>query len=257
MRNILLFFTLKYQYNWEKVFNALKNKEKISPETLENISNKSETNFISLVDHNYPKHLKDIIRPPFVLFYKGNINLTKSKSKIFSLVLDSTVDAYGKKNVFKLIDDLISNNKIISFKYNNDFSIEVIKYIINKKGSFIFLTDLSIKNLKTLNNEMFELIDNYDNSVIISDNQINDKISDIYKKDDSISRTLVGLANAVVICQNKEIISIQSVLDLCLEDDNKFYVFPEKVNSKFKANNLAIKQNGILVENLDDILNEL
>ncbi|UWD35365.1 DNA-processing protein DprA [Mycoplasma cottewii] len=256
MRNILLFFALKYQYNWEKVFNALKDKEKISPETLENISNQLETDFISLVDRNYPKHLKDIIRPPFVLFYKGNINLTKSKSKIFSLVLDSTVDVYGKKNAFKLIDDLIANNKIISFKYNNDFSIEVIKHIISKKGSFILLTDLSIKNLKTINNEMFELIDNYDNWVIISDNQINDKISDIYKKD-SISRTLVGLANAVVICQNKEIISIQSVLDLCLEDDNKFYVFPEKVNSKFKANNLAIKQNGTLVENLDDILNEL
>lgn len=257
MRNILLFFTLKYQYNWEKVFNALKNKEQISPDTLENISDKLETDFISLVDHNYPKHLKDIIRPPFVLFYKGNINLTKFKSKIFSLVLDSTVDAYGKKNVFKLIDDLITNNKIILFRYNNDFSIEVIKYIIDQKGSFILLTDLSINNLKINNTEIFKLINDYNNSVILSDNQINNKISDIYTKNDSISRTLVGLANAVIICQNKEIISIQSVLDLCTEDDNKFYVFPERVNSKFKANNLAIKQNGVLVENLEDILNEL
>ncbi|WP_026389726.1 hypothetical protein [[Acholeplasma] multilocale] len=55
---VLLFFTLKYNGDWEKIYKALEAKEKIEPVDLEEIKKTYSGNFLAITNPLYPNHLK-------------------------------------------------------------------------------------------------------------------------------------------------------------------------------------------------------
>lgn len=67
------FFALKYDGNWLKICQALETKEKIAYEDLINIETKITCRYVTIIDREYPKSLCNIYRPPFVLFYVGDL----------------------------------------------------------------------------------------------------------------------------------------------------------------------------------------
>lgn len=72
-KTILIALALKYGGNWDDMFKAIQNKEtEFPPELIEAAENQQA---ITILDDNYPQELKQVLKPPFVLFYKGNINL--------------------------------------------------------------------------------------------------------------------------------------------------------------------------------------
>lgn len=70
-RNKLIAYALKYQGNYDKILAAiLKNEE---------IEGKEIKNCLTILDKEYPIDFFCLKTPPFVLFYKGNLNLLKEK----------------------------------------------------------------------------------------------------------------------------------------------------------------------------------
>lgn len=72
-REKLIAYAYKYHGDYFKIVKAIEEKEEI-----EEVFDK---NVITILDDNYPNELKDLRYPPFVLFYKGNLDLLK-KEKI-------------------------------------------------------------------------------------------------------------------------------------------------------------------------------
>ena len=95
MENIVLYYALKYFGDWERIFDAIETQEDINFEELENLLEKYKGKFISVYSSEYPRELRQISRPPFVLFYKGNLNLLKNKHKLW--VYGSYFDEDTKK----------------------------------------------------------------------------------------------------------------------------------------------------------------
>ena len=82
-RKLLLYLSKKYNGNWDKIMSAIQNKEDVPPEEIEKVYKDNKEDFICLLDIQYPSTLKHSLRPPFVLYYKGNINLLNSiKTKV-------------------------------------------------------------------------------------------------------------------------------------------------------------------------------
>lgn len=80
MRDILIAFSVKYQGNWEAVYKAISDKEKIEDsEVKELLESVKDCKVITIIDDNYPEKLKNCIRPPFAVFYKGNWDLITDK----------------------------------------------------------------------------------------------------------------------------------------------------------------------------------
>lgn len=79
MRNILIYFAIKYFGNYDKIFEAIKNKESVELVDIERIK-KLNINAITILDENYPDSLKMCFKPPLVLFYKGDISLINNES---------------------------------------------------------------------------------------------------------------------------------------------------------------------------------
>lgn len=71
-----------YSGNWDYMYKHIAlNKKYNYEEALKSFSN-IKSNVITIMDSDlYPKEFNQILHPPFVLFYYGNISLLKNKNK--------------------------------------------------------------------------------------------------------------------------------------------------------------------------------
>ena len=66
-REVLLYFTLKYGGDWEKIYKAICTKEDIDYEDAERVVDEYPGEYITMLDKEYPEILKHTYHPPFVL----------------------------------------------------------------------------------------------------------------------------------------------------------------------------------------------
>jgi DNA processing protein len=112
-RNVLAFLSVKHNGDWNKIYNAIKFKEVVNAAEVEQFLSEVKNDFITILDEDYPEDFKNIYRPPFVLFYKGDINLLKSK-KILGVVGTRTPSDYAMFAAKKLISELNENIVVCS-----------------------------------------------------------------------------------------------------------------------------------------------
>ena len=79
MRNFLIYFAIKYSGDFDKIYQAIINKELVEQKDIEQIK-RSNISAVTILDLEYPNSLKTCYKPPFVLFYKGDISLLNSES---------------------------------------------------------------------------------------------------------------------------------------------------------------------------------
>ena len=53
MRNIILYFTLKYNGNFKKIYQALRDKEQVNTELFGKLKSKLDSNYVTILDENY------------------------------------------------------------------------------------------------------------------------------------------------------------------------------------------------------------
>lgn len=80
MNIILIFFSIKYNGDWDKIYNALETKERVSLEEIKKTEELiKDKKVLTILDQDYPMVLKEAYKPPFVIWYKGDKSLLKSK----------------------------------------------------------------------------------------------------------------------------------------------------------------------------------
>lgn len=101
MNRVILFFTIKHKGNWEKAYNAIKNKENITLTEINSIKGKYLDNYISIIDKDYPDNFKQIYMPPLSIFAVGNKNLLQNQDLICSIWSSSEYQGLDKENLDK------------------------------------------------------------------------------------------------------------------------------------------------------------
>ena len=99
-------------------------RQRFSIADYENLLKEKKVGYLTLIDKDYPKLLKEIKKPPFVLYYKGNKDLFYSSSEqsesrssrqartIYStiaIVGTRRITDYGKQVTEKLTGDFVNN----------------------------------------------------------------------------------------------------------------------------------------------------
>lgn len=114
-RNYLIALSIKYEGNWWRIYQALIAKEELSDEEIASYLARNKANVITMLDIEYPKYLKSLcFRPPFVLFYYGDISLINDPSKNISVVGTREASDRGKANTKKIVSDLAKDYNIVS-----------------------------------------------------------------------------------------------------------------------------------------------
>ena len=114
-RKLLLYFVLKNNGDWDKTYSDISQKKPIEDEEeARKLIAKVRSNYITILDDNYPEQLKDIKKPPFILFYHGDISLIKNKKKCISVVGCRDNSEYGEFVTKTLVSELAKDFVIVS-----------------------------------------------------------------------------------------------------------------------------------------------
>ena len=95
-KKIILYLALKYNGEWSKIYADIKNKVIPSNEEIERVASAYQGGYITIIDKDYPNELKQAQKPPFVLFYQGDLNLLNRREK--RLAVGCLKDATKEEN---------------------------------------------------------------------------------------------------------------------------------------------------------------
>lgn len=183
MTKIINYFTYKYHGDWDSIYYAIQNKEKINIDEIENFS-KTNKNipYVSIIDEHYPNNFKSIYMPPLTIYFAGNWEISKNEN-ILSL--------WGEfnENDFK---KLCLTNRIFAFKYNEN-NLSIAKKYANNDIKII-LVDYCKFNEQIANNIN-------DNILYISEIPIN-STNPYHQKMD---RLLIGISNKSVFLNDNDV----------------------------------------------------
>lgn len=90
-RELLLYLSLKYKGEWQKIYDAIKNKETVDKDVAKREIDKSgfsNDEYITIVDTEYPEELKTISRPPFVLYLKAHNSVGGTAKGQFDIIFN-------------------------------------------------------------------------------------------------------------------------------------------------------------------------
>lgn len=104
-REMLVQYSIAHSGDWTKITQAIRSKESI---VLRNVM----TPYITIFDDAYPDSLRLLRYPPWVLFYKGNIDLLKTRC--MTIVGSRELNAYGKEMTCLAADILSRKYTIVS-----------------------------------------------------------------------------------------------------------------------------------------------
>ncbi|MBZ4195259.1 DNA-processing protein DprA [Mycoplasma tauri] len=146
MNDLLIYLSILYTGNNFEIYKALKNGKKIDinliSEEIKKIK-QAGVETLTIFDENYPNGLKELKYSPFVIYYKGNIDLLKENMVSLTGDVDSDLTSENIKNTCKILAKksvLLTNSfknldeKIIKeFKKHNAKIIYLLAEGISKK----------------------------------------------------------------------------------------------------------------------------
>ncbi|WP_412031285.1 DNA-processing protein DprA [Metamycoplasma buccale] len=226
MNDYLIYFNQKYNGDWEKIYNALKTFEIVNKKELDKVRFEkyeyNEGKFTILDDDIYPKQFNILNKPPFVLDWKGNIELLKSK-KIYCLTGNYEIDYVIK--YLDSIDDIKEDVTIVS-AYWKGLDEKIVDKCLNNNLKLILISPNGIENpyfAKNISNFKTE------NILILSEYPKNYHVTK--KTLFARNRIIAALANNLVLFGLKDY-SLNNLIDQFLLLGKDIYCFgPEKGDS--------------------------
>ena len=101
VKNKLVALAIKYNGDWKKIYEDVANKADVEIEYITKAENlKCKT--VTMVDEEYPPQLKQAWKPPFVLFYYGDLSIIQDYYKNISMVGSRDCSEYGLRKTNEL-----------------------------------------------------------------------------------------------------------------------------------------------------------
>lgn len=220
VNDIIWFFTVKYKGDWERIYKAIDSKESINKEEFEDTLTLKKDNYICMSDREfledslYPSNFEYTYKPPFSLFWKGNIKLFEKQ-----LI---TLSNFTKKDFKKivLVDDL-KNHIVFVIDYNDE---NLVNYLINEKYNFVAILNQSIESV--CDTKQYQQIVDNDNLVLTEYpfSAEKDSLSDTYL------RIITGLSRIVLLGNDTSKSKLQKIEKICLLDEIKTFSIDDKGN---------------------------
>ncbi|MCQ2800586.1 MAG: DNA-protecting protein DprA [Bacilli bacterium] len=136
-RLILIHLAVKYGGDFDRIYEAMKAKEDVPYETALKTFQSLKCKVMTILDYDYPAKLKQAFKPPFVLFYYGDISLLDKR--IIATVGSREVNEVGKNSTEAILKDLIPGNVLISGMARGIDTIAHVSAIKNKAKTIAVL----------------------------------------------------------------------------------------------------------------------
>lgn len=245
-RNILISLALKYNGDWDKITEAIKAKEELDEELIEEASN---TQAITLLDPEYPSSLKQCYKPPIVLFYKGDISLLQHEGSV-AYVGSRNATPYGTNMAREICSGLAKKDYAIVSGLARGIDTQALASALEAKGKAIAVLGSGIDNCYP--NDCRPLYDTLaEKGLIISE----------YPKDTPPTaetfplrnRIVANLPKAVIVGEASRRSGTMITVSYALSGNKDVGAVPFRAGEDSECN-LLIKDGAFMIENVADAL---
>lgn len=250
MEDILLYFSYIHDGNWEKIYSSIENKERVDFDEVKRVKESIGCKYITLLSKNYPDRLKKIYKPPFVLYYDGDMDILNNKT--LGVVGSRCNSDYGRQATEKIVSYIIEkrNIVIVSGMAKGIDSIAASTTIVNN-GKTVGVLGCGLKfPLSTLDCTLYDRIKN--RGLLISEYPPHS--APTKEKFPLRNRILAGLSDSVLVVEAKKKSGTMITVGCALDQGKDVLCVPERVGENSGCNFL-IKQGAVLVESGEDVLN--
>lgn len=251
-RMLLIYLAVKYEGDYEKILSALVLKDFAVPyEEAMRVCNSLKCKTITLLDYDYPERLKKVYRPPFVLFYYGDLSLLDKQS--IGVVGTRKMNEYGQFCTESLISKIIKGRVVVS-GLARGIDATAHQSAIDNGGRTIAILGTGLDICYPIENKkLYEEIKK--NHLLMSEYPAssNPGPSSFPMR----NRIIVGLADALYIPQiNSQASGTMTSINMALSIGKEVFVAPHPLWSE-TINNELLNEGATLVQSLEQMMNDL
>ena len=209
--------------------------------------------FLTWEDDNYPLFLKEIYDPPPLLYFMGDINVTKSFC--LAIVGSRRNTLYGKEIAYKFASILSDYGVTIVSGMARGIDTWAHKGVIDRGGKTAAVLGCSLEICYPPENKTIrEKIIN--NGVLIS--EFPPGSIPVPQNFPRRNRIISGLSQGVIVVEAGEKSGALITAEFALEQGREVFAVPGSISSPYsKGCHKLIKEGAKLVERVEDILEEL
>lgn len=245
-RDILIALSIKYHGDWNAIYNAIETHEELNDALSYLKSNNS--NAITIIDSDYPSYLKQVVKPPFVLFYKGDISLLNGYNNHLGVVGSRKASQKFKDKTKEIIFNLNKDIVIVSGLASGIDGVSHKAAIDSGKKTIAVIGSGLNYSFPSENEPLYNKIKK--NHLILT--EYPDAVPPNQENFPKRNRIIAALSKIIFIPEAKRRSGSVITAGVALQMGKEILCLPSE-NFGDSACNVFLKEGGILVENADDV----
>lgn len=249
-RKIVAALAVKHQGDWAKIYRSLSRYEFDEPDVVERLLKKIRCDYITIYDEGYPRYLQDVNRPPFVLFYQGDISLINDIEHNLAVIGSREPTPEGINNTNNIIKGLKDNIVIVSGLARGIDGV-AHQAAINYNHRTIAVLGSGIDICYPLDNlDLYHQIKNDERNLIISEYPTG--VNPNQDHFPARNRLISAFSKRLLVTEAKVRSGTTITMSFALASNKDVLCLPS-ANLGNSACNLCIKDGGFLVETSEDV----
>lgn len=248
---ILLYLAIKNDGNWDKIYHDILLKANINEEEYEPLKASIKSKYVTLLDDDYPTVLKSMVKPPFVLFYYGDLSILTNYNKFLAIIGSRNYSKYGRMMTFSIIEELDEDIVIISGLARGIDSFAHESAISNNHKTIAVLGSGIDVCYPAQSQELYDVIKK--DHLLISEYPNN--VEPVPDNFPIRNRIIAGLSQAVLVTEADKRSGTSITVNYALASGRDVFAVPHLAH-KCSLCNLLIKDGAKLVEHGEDINDE-
>lgn len=251
-KNRLVAIAIKYEGDWQKIYDSIDKRENIEDEYIQK-AEALKCKTVTLLDEDYPYSLRQAPKPPFVLFYYGDLSIISHYRMNVSMVGSRHPSPYGLKKTREIASGLAQKGYVIVS--GNAIGIDTQAEIaaVDAGGKTCAILPCGIGTCYPPSNR--ELIKELkSNHLVISEHPYNYQPK---QEDFPIrNRIIAALSKTLVVAEASYRSGSLITATLALSGNADVMCVPHEADKNSECNRL-IMHGAFLVENVDDVINQM
>lgn len=250
MEELTLYFSLKYEGDFLKIYNALLNKERVDEQLKHELMKKLKCQYTTIFSEDYPSMLKNINCPPFVLYYYGDLSLVNTKT--MGVVGMREPSDYGQDMTEYFVKELTHNGYTIVSGMARGIDGIAHQTSIDEGGHTIAILGTGIEYCYPLRHRnLYDELKSH--HLIMSEYPF--MTSPKRQLFPFRNRIISGLSHGILVTEAKQKSGTMITVGYALEQGKDVFAIPSRVYDYDGCNSL-IQQGAKLVLNIQDIIDD-
>ena len=191
---------------------------------------KKQCQVISFFDDVYPEQLRQIYRPPLVLFAQGDVNLLQQK--IVTIVGSRMATSYSRSVMTKLVPHLVKKGWVIASGLAKGVDVMAHKAALTSEGKTIAVVGNGLNHFYPLSN--YHVQEQIIRRGLILSEYLPDTPPRPFRFPQR-NRILAGIAQKVIVTEAQEKSGSLITANLALQENRDIYAVPGPIDNELSA----------------------